>query len=137
MDFAGYNSYIFEPGQYDSASQPIINFNDMDEYPKFHSVTQSPINSGYVVMDREDIHRLSKIKEKEKLKDGPKTTIVKKQPIKESLTDFMDYTSMKWLLFVLVLTLITSLIQIFNSYTNNLVLASLISLQTNKIKAEL
>lgn len=153
MDFAHEGNLSFEAGAYDSVLYPVLNFNEIEEYPKQYVVTPNPMggNPEMVIMDNAELKALRSLEGKPlyspKIKDytSPRkpnrTTLYEdEQDTKksgnivrtnvESFVGLFDKDDrMKWLLFSILIIFVSLVVQVFNTYTNNMILRNLIDIQ--------
>jgi len=157
MDFSHENNLSFEAGAYDSILYPVLNFNELDEYPKQYVVTRNPAGNDpkMVIMDNAELKTMRSIENKPlyapNIENYPKSCRVNKNSLFrdenelknsgtivrtniESFVNLLDKDDrMKWLLFFILIIFVSFIVQIFNTYTNNMILQNLITIQNIKL----
>ena len=156
MDFSYENNLSFEAGAYDSILYPVINFNELHDYPKRYIVTPNPTGNDpeMVVMNNASVKAMRSIERKpiysRKIVDNTsprkphKNTMYSDEDDTrsdsgiirnnvESFTGLFDKDDrIKWLLFSILIIFVSLIMQTFNVYTNNTILKNMIDIQLLK-----
>lgn len=158
MDFT-HQSYIFDAGQYDSIMDPVINFNETQEYPKQYIITESPVSDGpkWISINNADLKKFNADNGKRLYseniidysspgKPSPNSLNVSKNRTSFDITkrrqkrerfensngiNLMSNQLFQWVLFILFAVIVVNVLQLLQSYTNSIVLKSLIKNQQN------
>ena len=157
MDFSIEGNYAFEAGAYDSSIHPVVNFNELSEYPKQYVVTPNPLGNDprMVIMDNAELKAMRSIEGKKLYADsiidytsprhpGRKTlysdtsmALKSGNIIKSGIETFTESIFGKdssWLFYLLIIIFVVLLSQIVSMYHNNKLLRFII--KQNKLKGD-